>query len=180
MSSPFVAQITMFPFNFAPNGWAQCQGQLLPISQNTALFSLLGTNFGGDGRSTFGLPNLQGLAAVNAGQGPGLSPYSIGETSGSETVTLLQTEIPSHPHTLMATTNPGTTISASGNQLAKAFGGGKQASYTGTYLSTNAPATPLSGFALTQTGGSQPHDNMQPYLTLTFCIAMQGVYPPRS
>jgi microcystin-dependent protein len=179
MASPFVAQITMFGFNFPPKGWALCQGQLLPISQNTALFSLLGTNFGGDGKSTFGLPNLQSLAAVNAGQGAGLSAYFIGEETGSSTVTLLQTELPSHPHTLMATTNQGTTASASGNQLAKAFGGSKQASYTGNYLSTTAPATALSGFALTPTGGSQPHDNMQPYLTLSFCIAMQGVFPPR-
>jgi microcystin-dependent protein len=179
MASPFVAQITMFAFNFAPKGWAQCQGQILPLSQNTALFSLLGTNFGGDGRSTFGLPNLQGLAVVNAGQGPGLSSYFIGEQNGTNTVTLLQTQLPSHPHTLMATTNPGTTLSGSGNQLAKAFGGTKQASYTGNYLSTTAPATALSPFALTQTGSSQPHDNMQPYMTLNFCIALQGVFPPR-
>jgi microcystin-dependent protein len=179
MSQPFVAQITMFAFNFAPKGWAQCLGQLLPISQNTALFSLLGTNFGGDGKATFGLPNLQGLAAVNAGQGAGLSTYFIGETAGAQNVTLLQTELPSHPHTLMATTNQGTTASASGNQLAKAFGGSKQASYTGNYLSTTAPATQLSALALTQSGGSLPHDNMQPYLALNFCIAMQGVFPPR-
>jgi microcystin-dependent protein len=179
MSNPFVAQISMFGFNFAPKGWAQCLGQLLPISQNTALFSLLGTNYGGDGKSTFGLPNLQSLAVVNVGQGPGLSQYFIGETSGAQTVTLLQTEIPSHPHTLMATTNQGSTLSASGNQLAKAFGGDKQASYTGNYLSTTAPATALSPNALTPTGGNQPHDNMQPYLTLNFCIAMQGVFPPR-
>jgi microcystin-dependent protein len=125
------------------------------------------------------LPNIQGLAVVNAGQGAGLSPYSVGEQSGSQTVTLTQTELPLHPHTLMATTNQGTTLSGSNNQLAKAFGGDKQANYTGNYLSTTAPGTVLSPFALTPSGSSQPHDNMQPYLTLNFCIAMQGVFPPR-
>jgi microcystin-dependent protein len=179
MSSPFVAEITMFPFNFAPKGWAFCQGQLLPLSQNTALFSLLGTTYGGDGRSTFALPNLQGLAAVNAGQGAGLSLYQLGEEAGTNVVTLLQTELPIHPHTLAATTNQGTTLSANSNQLAKAFGGTKQANYTGNYLSTAAPATALSPAALLTSGQSQPHDNMQPYLTLNFCIALQGVFPPR-
>jgi microcystin-dependent protein len=179
MSQPFVAQITMFGFNFAPKGWAFCEGQLLPISQNTALFSLLGTNYGGDGKSTFGLPNLEGLAVVNSGSGPGLSQYFLGETSGSETVTLLTTEMPSHNHTLMATSAPGTVKSSSGNQLAKAFGGGKAASYTGNYLSTNAPQTALSSAALTTAGSNFPHNNMQPYLTLNFCIAMQGIFPAR-
>jgi len=180
MSEPFVAQITMFGFNFPPKGWAFCQGQLLPISQNTALFSLLGTNYGGDGKSTFGLPNLQGMAAVNTGQGGGLSPYFEGETAGSETVTLPTTEIPSHNHGFMATTNTGTTLSSAGNQLSHAFSGSKTVNYTGNYLSTNAPNTPLSPQALTMQGSSSPHNNMQPYLTLNFCIAMQGVYPPRT
>ncbi len=179
MSSPFVAEITMFGFNFPPKGWAFCQGQLLPISQNTALFSLLGTNYGGDGKSSFGLPNLQGLAVVNAGQGAGLSPYFIGEEIGASTVTLLQSELPAHNHQMMATTADGTTLAASGNQLAKAFGGSKQASYTADYLSTNNPQTALSANGLSVTGSSFPHNNMQPYLTLNFCIAMQGVFPPR-
>lgn len=180
MSSPFLAEVTMFGFNFAPRGWAFCQGQLLPISQNTALFSLLGTTYGGDGKSNFALPNLQGQAVVNAGQGPGLSPYYLGEETGSENVTLLTTEMPAHNHTLMATTTEGNTATASGNQLAKAYSGGKQASYTANYLSSNSPQTSLSPLALTAAGGSQPHNNMQPYLTLNFCIAMQGVFPPRS
>src|SRR5271169_5266464 len=119
MSSPFLAEITMFPFNFAPKGWAFCAGQILPLSQNTALFSLLGTNYGGDGKSNFALPNMQNNAAVNAGQGPGLSPYFVGETAGTQTVTVLTTEMAQHNHGFMATTNPGTTLSSSGNQLSK-------------------------------------------------------------
>jgi microcystin-dependent protein len=180
MSEPFVAQITMFGFNFPPKGWAFCQGQLLPISQNTALFSLLGTTYGGDGKSNFALPNLQGLAAVNAGQGAGLSNYVEGETAGAQNVTLVTTQMPQHNHGFMATTNTGTTLASTGNQLAHAFSGSKTVNYTGNYLSTNAPNTPLSTAALANQGSSFPHNNMQPYLTLNFCIAMQGVYPSRS
>jgi microcystin-dependent protein len=179
MSSPFVAEITMFAFNFPPKGWAFCDGQLLPISQNTALFSLLGTFYGGDGKSTFALPNLQGMAAIGQGDGAGLSQYFIGETTGSENVTLIQSEMPSHNHSFVATSDVGTTLSSAGNQLAQAHSGGKQASYTGNYLNTNAPNTPMSPASTTTTGGSLPHNNMQPYLTLNFCIAMQGVFPPR-
>ena len=179
MSQPFVAEITMYPFNFAPKGWAFCMGQLLPISQNTALFSLLGTNYGGDGKATFGLPDLQGRAVIGQGQGPGLSPYFVGETAGAETVTLLQTEIPSHNHGLVATTTQATTRTAAQNQLAASNAGGKQGSYAGNYLSTVAPNTTLNPIATSITGGSQPHQNMMPYLTLNFCIALQGVFPPR-
>jgi microcystin-dependent protein len=179
MSSPFVAQVSMFAFNFAPKGWAFCNGQLLPISQNTALFSLLGTNYGGDGKATFGLPNFQGMASVGQGQGAGLSSYFIGESTGVQNVTVLQSEMPSHNHALVGTSTPGTTLTASNNQLAKAFGGGKQASYTGNYLSTNAPQTPMSAMAVSIAGSSFPHNNMQPYLTLNFCIALQGVFPAR-
>jgi microcystin-dependent protein len=179
MSSPFVAEITMFAFNFPPKGWAFCDGQLLPISQNTALFSLLGTQYGGDGKSTFALPDLQGMAAVGQGQGPGLSEYFVGETTGSETVTLLQTEIPSHNHSFAASSDQGTTLSSAGNQLAKASAGGKQASFTGNYLNTNAANVTMSPLSTSVTGSSFPHNNMQPYLTLNFCIAMQGVFPPR-
>jgi len=180
MAEPFVAQITMFGFNFPPTGWAFCQGQLMPISQNTALFSLLGTMYGGDGKSTFGLPDIQGSACVSVGQGAGLSDYVEGEAVGQDTVTLTNGEIPVHSHGLMATTNQGTVLASAGNQLSKAFGGGKQASFTGNYLSTNAPNSAMSPLAITTSGGSQPHNNMQPYLTLNFCIALQGVYPPRS
>ena len=180
MSEPFVAQITMFGFNFAPKGWAMCAGQLLPISQNTALFSLLGTMYGGDGKSNFALPNLQGQAAISAGQGAGLSQYFQGETVGAPTITLPTSEMPQHNHHFMATSTAGTAQTSAGNQLAQAFSGSKTVNYTGNYLSTNAPNTSLSLAALTQTGSNAPHNNLQPYLAINFCIAMQGVYPPRS
>jgi microcystin-dependent protein len=180
MSSPFLAEITMFAFNFPPKGWAFCDGQLLSISQNTALFSLLGTNYGGDGKSTFGLPDIQGQAVLGQGQSPGTSQYFVGESTGTDTVTLLTTEMPSHNHSFTATSTAGTTLSSSGNQLAQAFAGGKQASYTGNYLNANAANVTMSPLCTNIAGGSQPHNNMQPYLTLNFCIAMQGVFPPRS
>jgi microcystin-dependent protein len=178
MSSPFVAEITMFPFYFAPRGWAFCDGQLLPISQNTALFSLIGTYYGGDGKSTFGLPNLQGQAVVGQGQSPGTSPYSVGETTGVPYVTLLQSEMPQHNHSLVGTTSPGSTVTSSGNQLAHAFSGIKSQSFVGNYMTTNTPQTSMIT-ALGVTGGGQPHNNMQPYLTLNFCIALQGIFPAR-
>jgi len=178
MSAPFVAEITMYAFNFAPKGWAFCAGQLLPISQNTALFSLLGTNYGGDGKSTFGLPDLQGRACVGQGQGPGLSPYFVGEVTGSENVTLLQSEIPSHNHGMVAQSFTGTVPDANGNMLSHGVAGIKSASFTANYLSTNAPNTPMVP-ATSAAGSSFPHNNMQPYLTLNFCIALQGVFPAR-
>jgi microcystin-dependent protein len=178
MSAPFVAEITMYPFNFAPKGWAFCAGQLLPISQNTALFSLLGTNYGGDGKSTFGLPNIQGSACVGQGQGPGLSPYFVGESTGVQQVTLLQTEMPSHGHSFTAQTAQGTMQTASNNQLAQAQSGSKSASFTGNYLTTT-PANNSMPQATSISGSSFPHNNMQPYLTLNFCIALQGVFPAR-
>lgn len=182
MSSPFVAEITMFAFNFAPAGWALCQGQLLPISQNTALFSLLGTTYGGNGTSTFALPNLQDQTAVSFGQGPGLSDYVQGEEVGTPTVTLLTTEIPAHSHFFSANTNTGTVVDASNNQLGVSQGGTKQNTYNANIYSTqtNLATTNLSPFAVGLAGQSFPHNNMQPYLTLNFCIAMQGVFPPRS
>ena len=182
MSSPFVAEITMFGFNFAPKGWAFCQGQLLPISQNTALFSLLGTTYGGDGKSTFALPNLSDQTAIGMGQSTTGTQYFEGEASGTSTVTLLQTELPLHNHTFMASTNPGTTATAANNQLGVGSTGNKQNSWNANIYSPN-PAqatTGLSPQALSIAGSSLPHNNMQPYLTLNFCIAMQGVFPPRS
>ncbi len=169
---PFVAEIRIFPFNFAPAGWAFCDGQILPLSQNTALFSLLGTTYGGDGRSNFALPNMQGNAPMHPGQGPGLSLHDLGETGGSETVTLLESEIPSHSHGLQASKADGVDTNAGNELLAKGIG-------IGAYAVPGA-VTQLSSQAIAPAGADQPHNNMQPYLTLNFCIALQGVYPPRT
>ncbi len=173
MSDPFLAEIRIFPFNFAPTGWALCDGQILPLSQNTALFSLLGTIYGGDGKSNFALPNLQGSAPMHPGQGPGLSLHALGETGGTDTVSLLQTEIPSHSHAWTASNQDGTVQSPGGQLTAGGVGGI-------TLYATPGPMTPLAPNAIPPVGGSQPHNNLQPYLTMTFCIALQGVYPPRS
>jgi len=170
---PFVAEIRIFPFNFAPKGWAWCNGQLLPISQNTALFSLLGTTYGGDGKSTFALPNLQGSTPMHPGQGPGLSLHDLGETGGSETVTLLESEIPVHSHTIQASNQDATDQSPVDELYAGGTGG------IAMYATPGA-LTQLSPNALAPAGGDQPHNNMQPYLTLYFNIALQGVFPPRS
>jgi len=173
MADPFVAEIRIFPFNFAPRGWAWCNGQLLPLSQNTALFSLLGTTYGGDGKSNFALPNLQGSAPMHPGQGPGLSLHDLGETGGSETVTLLESELPAHSHSLMAGIDPANAqIPGSTLTLTRSAGGN-------AYSTTTSGLAPMSPNTLTPAGGSQPHNNMQPYLTCYFCIALQGVFPPR-
>jgi microcystin-dependent protein len=172
---PFVAEIRIFPFNFPPKGWATCDGQLLPISQNTALFSLLGTTYGGDGRTNFALPNLQGSSAMHQGQGPGLSLRDLGETGGSETVTLIQSEIPSHTHTVKANSGDGTLPSPKGNVWS-----GPGADRDLFWYNTAQPNANMSPLALTVAGGNLPHNNMMPYLTLNFCIAMQGVFPARS
>ena len=173
MASPFVAEIRMFGCNFAPTGWAQCNGQLLPISQNTALFSLLGTFYGGDGKSTFALPDLQGSVPIHQGQGPGLSDYFLGQASGSENVTLLQTEIPVHTHSLQATaSDPGEDRTPGTESLARSTGG-KLYGAPNSLVQMNLQQT------LTVTGSSFPHNNMMPYLTVNFCIALQGVFPPR-
>jgi microcystin-dependent protein len=174
MADPFVAEIRIFPFNFAPLGWAFCNGQLLPISQNTALFSLLGTTYGGNGKSTFGLPNLQGSAPMFWGQGPGLTNRQIGEIGGSETVTLLASEIPSHNHSVGAQNVPlGGVASPAGNVLNRPA--------SGNLFGTVAPVpVPMSAQAISPTGTGLPHNNMMPYLTFNFCIALQGVFPPRS
>ena len=173
MADPFVAEIRIFPFNFAPKGWAFCDGQILPLSQNTALFSLLGTTYGGDGKSNFALPNMQGNAPMHPGQGPGLSLHDLGETGGSDTVSLLESEIPAHSHAMMASTQDGLDSHPVNNLLAQGIG---IAQYTD---SGTGPFTSLNGSALAPAGGDQPHNNMQPYLTLNFCIALQGVFPPR-
>ena len=174
MADPFVAEIRIFPFNFAPRGWAWCDGQLLPLSQNTALFSLLGTTYGGNGKSNFALPDLQGRAPMHPGQGPGLSLHDLGETGGSETVTLLESEIPAHSHALMASGPVGNRTNPIGNSLARASGG------TPYIPPAGAPLVSMASQSLAPAGGDQPHNNLMPYLTFYFCIALQGVFPPRT
>jgi microcystin-dependent protein len=174
MADPFVAEIRILPFNFAPTGWAFCDGQLLPLSQNTALFSLLGTTYGGDGKSNFALPNMQGNAPMHPGQGPGLSLHDLGETGGSDTVTLLDSEIPAHSHSVLTSNQPGEDPSPSGEALARSVGASLYQTNVAQNLVTMSPQ------ALATAGGDQPHNNMQPYLTLNFCIALQGVFPPRT
>ena len=171
MSDPFVAEIRMFAGNFAPTGWATCDGQLLPISQNTALFSLLGTTYGGNGQSTFALPDLQGSAPMQPGQGSGLSLYDLGQQGGVEFVTLLQSEIPNHGHTAFAKTSLGN----SQTPALQTWAGSNNAKQ---YVNT-APNLPMSPFALSVAGSSFPHNNLAPFLVVTFIIAMQGVFPKR-
>ena len=173
MADPFVAEIRIFPFNFAPKGWAWCDGQLMPLSQNTALFSLLGTTYGGDGESNFALPDLQGRAPMHPGQGPGLSLHDLGETGGSETVTLLESEIPAHAHAVQASSDPADVQSPS---PARSWA----RSAPGFAYTSGNPNTTMAPEALAPAGGDAPHNNLQPYLTFYFNIALQGVFPPRS
>lgn len=170
MSEPFLGEIRAFGFNFAPTGWAQCNGQLLPLSQNTALFALLGTYYGGDGKSTFALPNLEGAAPMHQGQGPGLSERVIGETGGENFVTLLGSEIPAHTHFISGSARP-----ANENDPNNFYWG----SVANLYSPSANPAQQMAFETLGIAGGSQPHNNMQPYLTLNFCIALQGIFPSR-
>jgi microcystin-dependent protein len=172
MADPFVAEIRIFPFNFAPKGWAFCDGQILPLSQNTALFSLLGTTYGGDGKSNFALPDLQGQAAMHQGQGPGLSDRFLGESGGEPYVTLLDSENPLHTHQMRAQTVDNADITDVSNVAA-------YAPSVGGALYQDTSNGNLAFQALTVAGSSQPHNNMQPYLTLNYCIALQGVFPPR-
>lgn len=174
MADPFVAEIRIFPFNFAPKGWAFCDGQLLPLSQNTALFSLLGTTYGGNGKSNFALPDLQGRAPMQPGQGPGLSLHDLGESAGSETVTLLESEIPAHSHALVSLGAPANRTSPVGNTIGRPSAGSAFVPPAG------APIVSMSDQALAPAGGDAPHNNLMPYLTFNFCIALQGVFPPRT
>jgi microcystin-dependent protein len=174
VSDPFVAEIRIFAGNFAPKGWASCDGQLLPISQNTALFSLLGTMYGGDGKSTFALPNMAGNAPMMWGQGGGLSLHDEGEMSGSETVTLLDSEMPAHNHNLRAVSDPGTLqIPTPTRALARSQNANAYKAPAGQ------PTTNMAFQGLAPAGSSFPHNNMMPFLTLYFIIALQGVFPPR-
>lgn len=175
MADPFVAEIRIFAGNFAPTGWALCNGQILPISQNTALFSLLGTTYGGDGRSNFALPNLQGSAPLQQGQGPGLSLRDLGETGGEQTVTLLQTEMPAHAHGVQAFSGGGVVNNPTNAALATAHAGKSPVK-----IYNDTGGAQMSPSALSIAGGNLPHNNMAPFLGLTFIIALQGVFPARS
>ena len=179
MSDQFVAEIRIFPFNFPPTGWAFCNGQLMPLSQNTALFSLLGTTYGGDGKSTFALPNMQDNAPMQPGQGQGLSLRDLGEMSGVESITLLQSEIPLHTHAMMARGAPGTTTDPQGATVANMSWVAGAAFGAVRGYSTTVPADTAMSQTLAVSGGNLPHNNMQPYLTLNFCIALQGIFPQR-
>ncbi|MCD4718404.1 MAG: tail fiber protein [Desulfobacula sp.] len=171
-SDPFVAQVKAFGFNFAPRGWAACNGQLLPIASNTALFSLIGTTYGGDGRTTTGLPDLQGRAVMHAGRGPGLTDRRLGQRGGVEAVTLSEAQIPSHTHTLRAYTGRGNRDTPERNVLAY-HPRNKQ-------YSSAAPDVSMNTGSISRTGGSQSHENMSPYLTVNYCIALVGIYPSRN
>ncbi len=172
MSEPFVAEIRIFAGNFAPRSWAFCNGQLLPVSQNTALFSLIGTTYGGDGRSTTALPNLQGRVPMHPGRGPGLTSQRLGQRGGTETVTLSEAQMPNHTHTAHGTGESANQRDPT-NHL-PATGGGR-----GTNLYVNSTTTGAFD-RLENTGGSQAHNNMQPFLAMNFIIALQGLYPSRS
>ncbi len=171
MADPFLGQIVMFGGNFAPRGWALCDGQLLAISQNSALFSILGTTYGGDGRTTFALPDLRGRVPVHAGTGPGLTPYRLGERGGQEAVTLTTAQIPSHTHSLNASTDPANDTNPSGKLPARAA--------EDTYV-TGTPSATLSPQAAANTGGNQSHGNVQPYQAVNYIIALQGTFPSRN
>lgn len=172
MSDQYLGEIRMFGGNFAPYGWALCNGQLLAISQNTALFSLIGTYYGGDGVTTFALPNLQSRVAIHQGQGVGLSPYVIGQVGGTENVTLNSQQMPQHNHNMNVFNGPAGTNRAGGAYLAD--------SSSGNVYTTGNPNATLNSNAITLNGGSQPHNNIQPYLCITFIIALQGIYPSRN
>lgn len=173
MQEPFVGLIMLFGFNFNPRGWAFCQGQLLPIAQNTALFSLLGTTYGGNGQTTFALPDLRGRAPIGVGQGPGLGAHSQGAQGGSENVTLSQAQMPSHTHALRASSAVGNQASPTGNVLANT--GNLDPEYF-----DGAPTISMDSESIGVTGSSQPVSVMQPYLAMNYCIALQGIYPSRS
>jgi microcystin-dependent protein len=177
MADPFIAEIRMFAGTYAPRGWAFCNGQILAIAQNSALFALIGTTYGGNGQTTFALPDLRGRVPVHAGQGPGLSPYSLGEQAGSETVTLLTAQMPMHTHQLNGSTAPGAAQSPNGAVLAAGLDsqGGNNTDYVAT-----APNTTMSPQAIGAAGGSQPHENRQPFLSVNFIIALEGIFPSRN
>ncbi len=173
MSEPFIAEIRIFVGNFAPRSWAFCNGQLLPVSQNTALFSLIGTTYGGDGRTTTALPNLKGRAPMHPGRDPGLTSKRLGQRGGSETISLSEAQMPNHNHSAAASSEPDddndpTWLGNSGSR------------FSGDYAPNASAAVNMQSDILQNTGGSQPHNNMQPFLAMNFIIALQGLYPSRS
>lgn len=176
MAEAYLGEIRMFAGNFAPSGWALCNGQLLSISQNSALFSILGTSFGGDGVSTFGLPNLQSRVPIHQGQGQGLSPYTVGQTGGSEQVTLLTNQMPVHTHTVNASNTSASATTAGGNLPATAAASRGQ---DAPNIYGSAAGTTMAANMIGAAGGSQPHANIQPYQCVTFIIALTGIYPSR-
>lgn len=174
MSTPFIGQVILFAGNFAPRGWAFCNGQLLPIAQYTAVFSILGTTYGGNGQTTFGLPDLRGRAAISAGQGPGLSNISLGEMAGTEQVTLTQNEMPMHTHRAMGESATGDQYGPGNNTW------GTETAGAAAVYSSATPNTPMNPQAISPAGGSQPFDNRSPYLGLNYIICLEGIYPSRN
>jgi microcystin-dependent protein len=175
---PYIGEIMMWGGNFAPRGWAFCNGQVLSIAQNSALFSILGNAYGGDGQTTFALPDLRGRVPMHWGDGPGLTPRTLGEAAGSEAVTLLSTQMPAHNHTLNASGANADSDSPQGGLLAQSFDQGNNQSVS-TYRGGNPDVT-LSPLSVGSAGGTQPHDNVQPFRCVTFVIALEGIYPSRS
>ena len=176
MSEPFTAEIRIFAGNFAPRGWAFCNGQLLPVSQNTALFSLIGTTYGGDGRTTTALPDLQGKAPMHPGRGPGLTARRLGQRGGVEEVTLTEAQMPSHNHGLHGRTAIGVAGNGNSNDPVNNF----TSKPTSGFAYAGGTKTPMASAAVSNTGGSQPHNNMQPFLCMNFIIALAGLYPSKS
>jgi microcystin-dependent protein len=174
MSEPFLGEIRMFAGNFAPRGWAFCYGQLLSIAQNSALFAILGTTYGGNGTTTFALPDLRGRVPIGTGAGPGLTPRSLGELSGQENVTLTAQQMPSHAHAAQCSSGNGNSNAPAGKLWSK-DAGVQSATYT-----SSAPDGTMAGTAIASAGGSQPHNNMQPYLGMSYIIALQGIFPSRN
>lgn len=174
MSDQFIGEIRLLPFGFAPKFWMRCEGQILGIAQNTALFSILGTTYGGNGQSTFGLPDLRGRSPVHWGQGPGLQNYVLGEVDGASTVSLISTEMPMHTHAVSAVAGVGTSeVPALGNLAQSSI-------RSDLYKSSPSSMTVMSPLAVGSAGGSQAHNNMPPYLAVAFCIAVQGIFPARN
>ncbi|MBK1670380.1 phage tail protein [Rhodovibrio sodomensis] len=178
MSDPYVGEIRILPYTFAPRGWSACQGQLLPISQNTALFSILGTMYGGDGRSTFALPDMRGRAPIHHGRGPGLTPRTQGQRLGVADVTLTESQMPTHNHSVRVAPTQADQDAPSGHYLADAGKSGRGGRFDAVAMySTSTSGGQMASQALGTAGGSQAHQNMQPYLGIQFCISLFGVYP---